>query len=234
MSRNGSTNYFKFGPTESIVQFTKDRGTLGTNDWGDYFARDMVDGRFTCVAPELERILADLNYRAGQLVGITRGTRNRAVCWKVRLVDGAAAAIARDPVPPAPRPELVPPARPARAPIPESKYATPAPAAVWEDMTPLLEASLAPKPPARATESRAAADEAAVAHISKVLQSCLCAAIDAAREAQTYATAHGFPLTFSADQVQDLASTLYIQESKKANIQAINNRDEQRRAGGGR
>jgi hypothetical protein len=241
-----NTNYTKFGPTATIVQFTRDRGELRTNDYGDFFFREMMDGRFTCASPELERILADLHYRAGQQVSIARTTRNRAVEWKVKLVDAASevtalqtspvrAAVARDPLPPHPpaaaRPELVapPPVRP-RAPIPESKYATPAPSQAWEDLTPALEASLAPKPPARAAESRAAAYSQAMDQVAGTLQECLHRAIDIARNEQSYAVQQGFPISFSADSVQDLASTLYIQISKASNIQAMNNRDEQRRA----
>jgi hypothetical protein len=187
---------------------------------------------------DLERRLVDLGYRAGELVGITRQTRNRAAIWAVRLVEESAADAIGTSVRPAPGP-IAAPANPTRAiatrpapPIPESKYAAPAPS--WPE---LENAPALPKPAARAIENRPAeAPQAAgVAHLSGILRTCLCAAIEAARDAQVYANKNGFPLTFSADQVQDLASTLCIQEFKQANIRLMNSRDEQRRtASGGR
>jgi hypothetical protein len=228
MRKRSNPNYVEFSKVETVVQFARDRGELRTNDHGEFFFRELMDGRFTCASPDLERRLADLGYTANQRVGITRETHNRAVIWKVRLIDA---------------PQSINTARPAAAavpsatsraiaarPIPDSKYA--APPVAW----PEIETPAPAKPVARATENRPpeAPPAAAVAHVSNILKACLYASIDAAREAQVYATQNGFPLTFSADQVQDLASTLYIQEAKQANIRLMNNRDELRRAGGGR
>jgi hypothetical protein len=216
-------NYVKFSKAEMVVAFARDRGELRTNDHGEFFFRDLADGRFTCAAPDLERRLVDLGYIAHQRVGITRETHNRNTIWRVRLIDA---------------PQSIESARPAAAaatsatrpaPIPESKYA--APPAAW----PEVETPAPAKPVARAAENRPSEAPAAagVAHVSNILKACLYASIDAARDAQLYATQNGFPLTFSADQVQDLASTLYIQEAKQANIRLMNNRDELRRAGAG-
>jgi hypothetical protein len=247
-------NYVKFAKAEMVVAFARDRGELRTNDHGEFFFREMVDGRFTCANPDLERRLVDLGYTAHQRVGIAKETHNRNTIWKVRLIDAPRAitsghtkparSLAADGNEPSkntpsaagqatsqnatqPRDANTAGAANTHAPIPDSKYAAAPPA--WPEV------QLAPKPAARAIESHQVDQPMApgIAHVSNVLRGCLCAAIDAAREAQTYATEHGFPLTFSADQVQDLASTLYIQESKQANIRLINNRDEQRRAGGG-
>jgi hypothetical protein len=242
MSGTSNPNYVKFGPTEILARFATDRGEIKANGNGEYFFRTFADGRrFACLNPDLERRLIDLGYRAGELVGITRQTRNRAAIWVVRLVDESSADASGTAVRPAAGPVAAPPAaRPAPAargaatrpaPIPDAKYA--APAAGWSELDP----PAAPKPATRAIENRPAeAPQAAgVAHVSGILRACLCAAIEAARDAQVYANQNGFPLTFSADQVQDLASTLYIQESKQANIRLMNTRDEQRRtaAGGG-
>lgn len=244
MSGTSNPNYVKFGPTEILARFATDRGELKTNGNGDYFFRGFADGRrFACLNVDLERRLVDLGYRAGDLVGITRQTRNRAAIWVVRLVEESAADASGTAVRaagPIAAPEPANPSRPpapTRAiatrpvPIPETKYAPPAPS--WAE----LDAPAAPKPVARAIESRPAEAPLAggIKHVSGLLLACLCAAIEAARDAQVYANNNGFPLTFSADQVQDLASTVYIQESKQANIRLMNSRDEQRRtASGGR
>jgi hypothetical protein len=249
-------NYVKFSKAEMVVAFTRDRGELRTNDHGEFFFRELVDGRFTCVNPDLERRLIDLGYTAHQRVGIAKETHNRNTIWKVRLIDApraitsghtkpasSAAADGSEPsknIPSAagqatsqnatqPHEAIT-----ARAPIPESKYAA-APQAWPEVQVAPAAAPAQPKPAARATESRHIEQPLAsgVAHVTNLLRACLWASIDAARDAQIYATQNGFPLTFSADQVQDLASTLYIQEAKQSNIRLMNNRDEQRRAGGG-
>jgi hypothetical protein len=57
-------NYVKFAKAEMVVAFTRDRGELRTNDHGEFFFRELVDGRFTCVNPDLERRLVDLGYTA--------------------------------------------------------------------------------------------------------------------------------------------------------------------------
>jgi hypothetical protein len=232
MRTRKNPNYLEFSKAETVVAFARDRGELRTNDFGEFFFRETIDGRFTCASPELERRLVDAGYTAHQRVAITRETHNRAVIWKVRLIDGVRPIDAgRDVDAAAPS---VPPAphaiAPRPAPIPESKYASP-PA-----VRPELEAPAATKPAGRATENRATDSTTAVgvAHVSNILRACLCAAIDAARDAQIYATQNGFPLTFSADQVQDLASTLYIQEAKQANIRLMNRNDDLRRASSSR
>lgn len=237
MSGTSNPNYVKFGPTEILARFATDRGELRKNGNGDFFFRGFADGRrFACLNPDLERRVVDLGYRAGELVGITRQTRNRAAIWIVRLVEESSAEASGTAVRPAgpvaaPAPSATKRAIATRppAPIPEAKYAAPAPS--WAELENSWTAP--PKPAARAAENRPAEAPQAVAitHVSGVLRACLCAAIEAARDAQVYANNNGFPLTFSADQVQDLASTLYIQESKQANIRLMNSRDEQRRTG---
>lgn len=84
MRKASNPNYVKFTSSETVVTFLADRGQLRHNDSGDFFYREFADGRFTCIGEDLERKLINLGYRAGQPVGITRATYNRAVIWKVR------------------------------------------------------------------------------------------------------------------------------------------------------
>jgi len=242
-------NYVKFGPTETVVAFVTDRGELKTNQTGDYFFRAMVDRRFACVSPDLERQIIDLRYRANERIGITRTTRNRMVIWKVRRMDAPAAtgseeaarpvAAAAIPSPaPTPCPAAIEPrhatnarrAIAAPSSIPASKYAPPPVA--WPEMIEVVPA----KPTARALESHGVSSAsptpaAGLDQVTATLQECMYRAVEVAKRTQLRATELGFPITFSAGDVQDLASTLHIQMSKQANMDRID-RDRAARASG--
>ena len=66
MRKLSNPNYVSFGPKETIVTFASDRGGLRRNDSGEFFFREMMDGRFTCASPDLERQLID----AGMIQGL--------------------------------------------------------------------------------------------------------------------------------------------------------------------
>lgn len=93
MRKPSNPNYVKFAATETVVTFATDRGQLRRNDSGEFFYRDLADGKFTCIGEDLERKLIDAGIRAGQPVGITRSTYNRAVIWKVRPIQHAVTTI---------------------------------------------------------------------------------------------------------------------------------------------
>jgi hypothetical protein len=95
MRRISNPNYVTFGPKESIVTFITDRGQLRKNDSGEFFYREMPEGKFTCASPDLERQLIEAGVLAGQQVGITRTTYNRAAIWKVRPI-GQVAQMTRE------------------------------------------------------------------------------------------------------------------------------------------
>jgi hypothetical protein len=265
MRERSNPNYVKFGKTETVVQFTRDRGELRTNNFGEFFFRELMDGRFTCAASELERRLADLGYTANQRVGITKQTHNRAVIWKVRLIDAPRPISGSEPrdidaeivaahhnriaVNGGHEPPRAITAIPAR-PIPESKYA-PAPQ-VWPELETRLAASLAPptKPAPGAVENRPTADPqiaapatpqdsaarrelAGLDHVCDSMQHCLTRALDMICAAQKRAVENGCPISFLGADVQDLASTIYIQLGKQANINLMNRNDDLRRNGGG-
>jgi hypothetical protein len=221
-------NYIKFGPAETIVVFSTDRGELKTNTNGDYFYRSMADRRFCCVNPDLERKLLDLGYRAGEQVGIARQTRNRVVVWNVRMLSVPVEAAPAPPtaIRPAPRPT----AKRTPPPLPEAKYAPPPPVA-WPETEHAAPAS--PKPPARAIDARSSANALpGLDEVVDMMQECLYRAVEVAQRTQARATERGFPLTFSAGDVQDLASTIYIQISKTQNMDRVD-RDRAQRAAGG-
>lgn len=217
-----STNYVKFGPVETVVQFATDRGELKTNDNGDYFFRGFADGsRFACLSPELERRILDLNYRAGEEIGITRQTRNRSVIWKVRLIEPATES---EPAP-APRPvqKRTPP------PLPESKYAPP-PTQWPEFETPANgKTNGAPaKPPARAEQSHT--QPVAVPRQDSFLGRCLCEALDACKIAQQYAADIGLPIIFAPEQVQKMGVSIFLERARNG---SVTDRTPQQRANGG-
>jgi hypothetical protein len=100
---------------------------------------------------------------------------------------------------------------------------------------PEIEQPAPAKPPSSAAQANGnGVADPTVMHkvMAAILESCLCAAIDAAREAQTYASAHGFPLTFGPGEVQDMAISLYIQRFKESNIAQMH-QNAQLRANGG-
>jgi hypothetical protein len=227
-------NYVKFTRSEMIVVSSEDRGELRRNDAGEFFFRRIADGRFTCTNPDLERRLIDLGYRAGQEVGITRQQHGQSVIWKVRLVRAGAAGV------PAHVTDGV-------KSIPESKYA---PCPNWDDLGEGLTASItaangSAAPPAasqapsqngtKQTEpiTRPAAVSVAHTAIKDEIQQALFDAVDVARATQEYAAKHGMHFTFAAPEIQDLASTLYIQAGKQSNIRLMNRNNELRSNGGG-
>lgn len=120
MRKANSPNYVKFGPTETVVTFATDRGQLRRNDAGEFFYREMVDGRFTCASPDLERQLIDTGIRAGEQVGITREPYGRSVIWKVRRISPVT------PIAPTSREATTKP-KPKTHELPDHLYASPQP-----------------------------------------------------------------------------------------------------------
>ena len=233
MSKTSNPNFVKFGPTEMIVQFSTDRGEMKTSDNGEYFFRGMTDRRFCFVNPDLERKLIDLGYRAGERVGITRQVRNRMAVWAVRLIDAEAGpGVAEAPAPPtAIRPAPRPTAKRTPPPLPDAKYAPP-PVAWPETEAP---APATPKPVARAIENRPASSiaMAGIDELCGAMERCLLKAVDMMAAAQKHAVAQGFSITFQGSDLQDLASTIYIQQSKVSNMDRVDRDRAQQRVAGG-
>jgi len=184
--------------SETVVAFSHDRGVLKSNSFGDYFFRGTTDNRFCCCSEDLERKLIDMGIRAGERVGIRKVLRNRIATWEVRRMDAADERAA-------PR-EVTPDGRPGRKPIPDSKYSDPAP--VPPVTTPAPEHS-------RNQEETASREP--ITSVSLIARS-LCEAIDAAAAGHAHAAAIGFPLTFSSSDIQDLASTIFIQRCRDGAI----------------
>jgi hypothetical protein len=197
--RNGSNpNYVTFGATETVVVLSEARGQLRTNDMGEFFLRSFSDGKFSCCSPELERLLIDAGARAGLAFGITRGRYNgNSVAWKVRKLTEPINAPAR-------------PDHSVRSELPPEKYA-PSPSTA-----PPLEEQLKASIEHVEAQRKPAASE--VGPVTSLLTRCAIAAIEAAAAAEAYAVSRGFPLKFREEQVQAWTSTLYIGESKQANI----------------
>lgn len=248
MNKNPTNpNYIQFGPSEMIVQFATDKGELRTNTTGEYFYRKFAGGpterRFICANPDLERRLIDVGYRAGERVGISRQTRNRSVIWVVRLIDRLVdAPIAPPPtlkrtpppLPVLPVPQAAPtPGQPGTsrqlpAPrLPAEKYA--APPTAWPEMEPYGNGH-APKPVARAQDNHAAPTPSD--QTKQQLKEYLFDAVDIVIEAQAYAAKSGLLFTPAFAEIQDIATSLFIQRSKQSNIDQMD-RNQQRRANGG-
>jgi len=181
-------NYVSFSCAETVVVFSRDRGELRTNDMGEFFLREMTDGRFTCASPDLERQLIDTGVRAGVPVGITRTTYNRRVTWKVRRIGQPVAEMPRE-------------RKASSRGIPAEKYAT------LEPPAPVFpEVGCAPEvvvPPA-----------AAVTPAPNLITRCLRAAIDAAADASVHGDVVGFACKLGPAEIQAIACTLYIQAGK--------------------
>ena len=212
------------------MAFTYTDGREVEGRFGAQYFRGTSDGRGVFLPPIVERKLLELDIQPGEPVEICKAEvkegRRRSIQWQVKRAD-----------PPQSPGQAQPPARgPASGAPPARETAPPA----------NLAHPVQPKPNGTATPNHIALESTSapqlqggagrpITHtqIGNILRACLCAAIDAARDAQMYATSHGFPLTFGADQIQDLASTLYIQEAKQSNIRLMHSRDEARVANGG-
>jgi hypothetical protein len=193
MRRINSPNYVKFGPTETVVTFAKDRGELRRNDTGEFFFRELSDGKFTCAAPDLERQLINAGVRAGVPIGITRTMYNRCVTWKVRAI-GQVAEIA-----PAVRPSTTskPKAKPNG--FPERLYSTPEPPAhVFPECEPVAAKTEQPKIEQPKPEG------------PNLITRCMRAAVEAAADATAHGKAIGYDVAFGAPEIEALAVTLYI------------------------
>ncbi len=215
MRKASNPNYVKFGPTEMVVTFTADRGQLRRNDSGEYFLRDIVDGKFTCASPDLERQLIDARVRAGQQVGITRKTYNRCAVWTVRPI-GQVTTIAASPREATAKP------KPKTHDLPERLYAKPGPvlngngkpSLVASPDGQLVAAPVPPEPPAPAfpecEQPATAPAEQAKPDSPTLITRCMLAAVDAAAKATAHGQEIGFPVTFGAPEIEAIAVTLYI------------------------
>lgn len=216
MSRKASNpNYVEFSKSETVVVLADDRGQLRTNQYGDFFLRKFEGERFTCASPELERQILDSGARAGMTIGITRNGYNGSTVWKVRLLSEPIST---------PREHKTWPNHPVKRPngaplLPAEKFA---PSPANENLEAQLAASIAH------VQAERAAPEAQEAQVNDLLTRCAIAAIDAAKAAEAYAAAHGFPLKFREDQIQAWASALYIQSSKQSNIRLMARNEELR------
>jgi hypothetical protein len=192
MRRASNPNYVKFGPAEMVVTFATDRGQLRTNDAGEFFYREFTDGRFCCASPDLERQLIDAGVRAGQQVGITRTTYNRAAIWTVRPI-GRVTQMPREA-------STTSKPKPKAHELPGHLYARPEPPAapLAEGETPITNAKVVQSNPQGPT----------------LITRCMRAAVDAAADATARGHEIGFQVAFGAAEIQALACTLYIQASK--------------------
>jgi hypothetical protein len=245
MSRRvSSPKYVKFGPTETVVTFATDRGSLRRNDSGEFFFRELTDGRFTCASPDLERQLIDAGVRAGQPIGITRTLYNRCVTWKVRAIGQVAEM-------PSPVPASTTRKPKANAhELPERLYAKPefakvalaahskttgscAPenidsetngrvALVASSDGQLIAAPVKSEPPApvfpecEPAVNGAAPTEAAQpqADSPTLIMRCMVAAVDAAAKATAHGQQIGFPVAFGPGEIERIAVTLYINSAQ--------------------
>lgn len=220
MRKASNPNYVKFTEAETVVTFAGDRGQLRRNDTGEFFYREMADGRFTCIGEDLERKLIDAGIRAGQQVGITRSTYNRAVIWKVRTIAPVTS------IAPTPREATTKP-KPAAHGLPERVYASPQPgrdghavtmappAPVFPECEPINTVVTAPRrdgqvvttSPANLSIEPAPAD-------GGLLGRCLCEALNACKVAQAHAAAIGTAMTFDSGDVERMAVSIFIERTR--------------------
>jgi hypothetical protein len=196
MRKISNPKYVTFGPTETVVSFATDRGQLRTNDAGEFFFREMSDGRFTCASPDLERQLIDASVRAGQPIGITRTLYNRCVTWKVRVIGQVAEM-----------PRTATSNGKSRANgLPERLYAKPEPSA---PAFPECEPAAKDTAPTETKADQPQADS------PTLIMRCMVAAVDAAAKATTHGQQIGFPVTFGPGEIERIAVTLYINSAQQ-------------------
>jgi hypothetical protein len=213
MRRISNPNYVKFGPAEMFVSFAKDRGDLRTNDSGQFFYRELADGRFTCASPELGRQLIDAGVRAGEQVGITRKTYNRCAIWTVRPIDQVAQM-----------PREVPTtrkAKPTAHELPERLFAKPEPPN--RDGQPVAQAPAPVFPECVPATNGTALTEPLKVDSPTLITRCMLAAVDAAAKATAHGQEIGFPVTFGAPEIEAIAVTLYINASGPSGYRMPNN-----------
>ena len=196
MRKASNPKYVTFGPTETVVTFATDRGQLRTNDAGEFFFREMTDGRFTCASPDLERQLKTAGVRAGQPIGITRALYNRSVTWKVRAIG----QVAEMPSPVPASTTRKPTAKPSNG-LPDQLYAKPEPPApVFPECEPSRDGQPLPN-------IEPAAD-------GGLLGRCLCEALNACKVAHAHATAIGLPTTFGPGEIERMAVSVFIERTR--------------------
>jgi len=132
--------------------------------------------------------------QAGDEVEILKQQHGNATTYRVRRLSDAAEA-------PAPAPKPVPAKPRAATPIPARAYYQP-------------ETAAAPAPRQAETQPTEAAAE--VHPITRRLMSCLCSAIDACSEAETYARSKHFgDLEFTSEDIRAAALTIFINLSRE-------------------
>jgi hypothetical protein len=210
------------------LAFTHTDGVPSEGRFGEQFYRRTTDGRSVYLQPIVERKLLELDVKPGELFNIVKAEvkrgNKRSVEWQVSRVDppgDPSQPVASQTKPPTQNPPA--PSKPANSkPAVASSIAQPKPnnsSSTQESNT---------EPPPKKPVAQASAPAITHTIIGTTLKSCLMAAIDAARDAQQYATAQGFPLVFGPDQVEAMAISLYIQHSKTQNIAQMNQRDQYR------
>jgi hypothetical protein len=184
------------------------------NDYGEFFARNFADGRFTCASPDLERRLLDVGAHAGSVVSIRKERYGRSAVWNVKLLgasqnpaNGHANGVDH-----------------AWNDLPAEKYA---PSPADGDLVAKLAESVAMLEAAKAAPAPQHAQPIAG------LAGCFVAAIDSLIVARDYAQSKGIDLRLHLEitgaDLQDLAATIYIAQAKAANVALMNRNDSLRR-----
>jgi hypothetical protein len=222
MRRSSSPNYVKFGPAEMVVMFATDRGQLRTNDAGEFFYREFTDGRFCCASPDLERQLIQAGVRAGQQVGITRSTFNRAVIWRVRMI-GTVAEMPRTV-------RAAAHSKPRSNGLPERFYAKiEPPLPVWDGLVAAQDSIAAngtdPSKCVPSATSQTPLMANGVQHPEAItppdgglLGRCLCEALNACKVAHAHADKVGLPVTFGPAEIERMAVSIFIERTRYGSV----------------
>ncbi len=208
MSRkNGSPNYLAFEYDKEVtVTLAEDRGRLSSNDYGEFFARNFADGRFTCASPDLERRLIDSGARRGSVVSITKEKYGRSALWVVKLLGSNM---------------LKEPAKPATVKANGNGHTNGHAAAIDHAWNDLPAEKYAPAPNGNGSTPHTLEDQlkASIAAVQAVeelrepknlLERAAQAAVDCAIFAESYAAKQGKLLQIPADSICAWASTLFI------------------------
>jgi hypothetical protein len=225
------------------LAFTYEDGREVEGRFGTQYFRQTTDGRGVYLQPFVEKRLLELEIKPGQRVSIckaeTKDGRKKGIRWDIKRVDPPAETAPASPGKPG---------QPAKI-TPAPQRTTVEPNVQVQSNTPRMPAQRAqPNPPQPVqTASTAAQPEPdpilearrplVQTQMSATMASCFIAAIDALIVARDYAQSKSIDLRLHLEitggELQDLATSIYIAQSKQSNINLMNRNQNLRATNGG-
>jgi hypothetical protein len=204
--------YLRFStnvPEEVALRFSEGRQVQSKLEGGaDQMMYSLTDGRVMYVPLHVGERIRDLHIGPGErftLVKAEMKTGNRrGIEWQVKRVD---------PAPEAPAPQPAAPTAP-KAAKPEGAAAQPVTPAGVQSQPDTNPKGTAPPVNGNGT-AKANANLPLKASFATAAEEFMITAIEAARRAEEYAASHNCSVRFTSEDIQGLASTLFIQAARE-------------------